>query len=73
MAQRVLLRVATTVPQNTRHQTLDIDLLLDQCWASVVDDGPTLIQHWVDVLCLWGIVYRSTGTKTTPFCLNFEV
>ena len=25
--------------------------LLDQCWASVVDDGPTLIQHCVSVSC----------------------
>ena len=26
--------------------------MLAQCWASVVDDGPTLDQHWVDVSCL---------------------
>ena len=29
--------------------------MLDQCWASVVDGGPTLVQHWVDVSCLLGI------------------
>ena len=28
--------------------------MLNQCWANVVDDGPTLVQHWVDVLCLLG-------------------
>ena len=28
------------------------DPMLVQCWASVEDDGPTLNQHWVSVLCL---------------------
>ena len=28
--------------------------MLDQCWASVVDVGPTLVQHSVDVSCLLG-------------------
>ena len=39
-----------TVTQQTRH----IDLMLVQCWASVVDGGPTLAQHWIDVSCLLG-------------------
>ena len=26
-----------------------IELMLDQCWASVVNDGPTLGLHWVDL------------------------
>ena len=26
--------------------------MLDQCWATVVDDGPTLIHHCVSVSCL---------------------
>ena len=25
------------------------DPMLDQCWASVADDGTTLSQHWVSV------------------------
>ena len=29
-----------------------IDLILVQCWASVVDVGPTFKQHWVNVSCL---------------------
>ena len=33
-------------------QTQYIDPMLNQCWASAVDDVPTLIQHWVNVLCL---------------------
>ena len=28
--------------------TRRIRLLLDQCWASVVDAGPTLIRQWVN-------------------------
>ena len=35
-------------------QTPDTDPLLDQCWPSVVDGGPTLIQQWVIVSCLLG-------------------
>ena len=30
------------------------DPMFDQCWASVVDGGPTLVKHWVDVSCLLG-------------------
>ena len=26
--------------------------MLVQCWASVADSGPTLNQHFVNVLCL---------------------
>ena len=29
--------------------------MFDQCWANVVDGGPTLVKHWVDVLCLRGV------------------
>ena len=28
--------------------------MLVQCWASVVDGGPTLRQHWITELCLLG-------------------
>ena len=37
-------------------QTPDIDPMFDfdQCWASVVDGGPKLVQHWVDVSCSLG-------------------
>ena len=35
-------------------QTRDIEPMLVQCWASVVDDGPALNQHWVNVSCLLG-------------------
>ena len=39
----------------TTQQTRDIDRMLDQCCASVVDAGTTLVQHSVDVLCLLGM------------------
>ena len=38
------------LPQQTRL----IDPILDQCWTNVVDGGPTLVQHWIDVSCLLG-------------------
>ena len=28
--------------------------LMTQCWASVIDDVPTLAQHWADASCLLG-------------------
>ena len=28
--------------------------MFHQCWANVVDGGPTLVKHWVDVFCLLG-------------------
>ena len=47
-------------PQQTRH----IDPMLEQCWADVVDGGPTLVQHWVDVLCLSGrLVFATSVSK----------
>ena len=42
----------------TTQQTRDIDPMLDQCWASVVDGGQTLVQHWVDVSFLLGSEIR---------------
>ena len=39
--------IASLIFQQTRY----IDPVLDQCWASVVDGGPTLIQTWVNGLC----------------------
>ena len=35
-------------------ETRDIEALLVQCWASVVDGGPTLNQQWLNVSCLLG-------------------
>ena len=36
-------------------QTRDIEPLLVQCWASVVDGGPALNQQWLNVSCLLGM------------------
>ena len=35
-------------------QTRDFPPLLGQCWADVVDGGPTLTHHWAKVPCLLG-------------------
>ena len=35
-------------------QTQDIETMLDQYWADVVDGGSTLNQHCFNVLCLLG-------------------
>ena len=43
-------------PDKTTQPTRDIYPLLDQCWATVNDAGPTLVQHWVDVSCLLGMI-----------------
>ena len=41
-------------PEWTSQQTRYIDPMLVHCWASVVDGGPTLDQHWLDVSCFLG-------------------
>ena len=38
----------------TPKQTGDIDPMLNQCWSTVHDAGPTLVQHCVDVSYLLG-------------------
>ena len=38
--------------------------MLVECWASVVDAGPTLNQHWFKVLCLRGY---SKSKQMLPF------
>ena len=35
-------------------KTRDIEPMLSQCWADVVESGPTLNQHWFNVSCLLG-------------------
>ena len=57
-------------------QTRDIEPMLVWCWASVADVGLELDQHWVNVLCLPGvltgyIVFRtSKGVKILKLLLN---
>ena len=41
----------------------DIEPVLDKCWASVVDSGPELHQHWLNVSCLLG--WMSVGNDLT--------
>ena len=36
----------------THQQTRNIDTMLVQCWASVVDGGSAFIQHWVNVFLM---------------------
>ena len=35
-------------------QARNIEPMVGQCWADVVDGGPTLTQHWFNVWCLLG-------------------
>ena len=37
-----------------------LDPMLGYCWASVADDGPTLNQHWENILNLWNRCYVLT-------------
>ena len=39
------------IPQQVRY----VQPMLDWCWGSVADGGPTLTQHWLNVLCLLGL------------------
>ena len=40
-------RQGHTIPANTTH--LSEYPMFDQWWANVIDGGPTLVKHWVDV------------------------
>ena len=46
--------VQRLVFSRTSQQTRYIHPILDQCWSTVYDAGPTLVQYWVDVSCLLG-------------------
>ena len=41
--------------------------MLDQCWATVYDAGPTLVQHLVGVSCLLG--YADLKSEKNTFGL----
>ena len=57
-------RIPVSTPYNSRNQpclsqkTRNVDPISDQCWASVADAGPTLIQYWVSVSYLLGSFTR---------------
>ena len=53
-AYRVRWMFLDVVSGLATQQTRYSNPLLVQCWASVVDGGPTLDQHWFDVSCLLG-------------------
>ena len=48
----------------TSQQTRGADTMLVRCWADVVDGGPTLNQHCVNVSCLLGS-HRGSEAKTS--------
>ena len=43
------------VPADTRVQ--DVESMLVLCWSNVVDGGPTVNQHWYNILCLLDIIF----------------
>ena len=49
--------------QQTRH----IYLMIPQCWANVVDGGPTLVKQWLDVCVCW-IIPSSYSRKYSMSC-----
>ena len=55
-------------PECETQQTWHIYLMFDQCWANVVDGGPTLVKHWVDVSCLLGTL-ENVFINTIRWCL----
>ena len=56
------------VRSNLFHQTRDTDPMMVQNWASILDDGPILSQHWISVSCFlesWKL-YRLFTIKHQP-------
>ena len=58
-------------PKGSTQLTRDIEAMLGQCWADVVDGGPALTQHWFNVSCLMGI--SAYFTSDTAFWLCWAV
>ena len=56
-------------------QKRDAHPMLDQCWTRVVDDGPILIQHWVNVLYLLGrdVEKWATISKSPLYFYTFTI
>ena len=54
-----------------------IDQMLDQCWASVADDGPTLIQHLIyvscNIRCMSRILWTARNMKSHWIAIHLEV
>ena len=44
----------TLTMQNPTQKTRGINAMVGHCWASVVDDGPTMTQHCINVYCMLG-------------------
>ena len=57
-------------PALMSRQTRHIYPMFDQCWANVVDGGPTLVKHWLDVSCLlgWHLFFSEANT-----CLHYII
>ena len=51
---KTLFRNTHIKPMTRRpsQQTRDVQPMLFECWANVVDGGPTFKQHWLNVSCL---------------------
>ena len=53
------------IPQQTQY----VESMLVWRWTSVYDAGPTLIYHWINVLCLlWQI--KAVGYILTEYALS---
>ena len=45
-------------------QTRDIEPMLGQCWIDVLDGGPTLTQHWFNVVfCLQAVIIVKNSVR----------
>ena len=51
--------------------------MFDQCWANVVDGGPTLVKYWVDVSrdpsAIIGVRVRSPSDYENELSLDFNL
>ena len=45
--------------------------MFDQCWANVVDGGPTLVKPWVDVSCTYLIADSPQVPHFRFVCYDF--
>ena len=55
-----------SVKAGSSQQTRHVNPMLVECWASVLDVGPILQQHWVDISCLLGHLIQTDTREILP-------
>ena len=62
----LLISMFITMCRGWPYETRNVKPMLVWCWASVVDAGTTLNQHWLNIYCLWVNVWIDNVESIWP-------